>query len=56
MSNLNVDNTVKLLSYGRQRDRTKCPLYRGIRIIEVENAGLLAFMGPNKLSVVERCP
>ena len=27
--------TVKSLQYGHQRDRTKRPLYRGVRIIEV---------------------
>ena len=50
------DNTVKPLSYGHQRDRTKCPLYRGVRIIEVGNVGFLEFLGPNELSVIERCP
>ena len=49
-------NTVKPLYYGHQRDRTKCPLYRGVRIIEVENVWFLAFLGPNELSVIERCP
>ena len=49
-------NTVKPLYYGHQRDRTKCPLYRGVRIIEVENLWFLAFLGPNELSVIERCP
>ena len=38
-----------------QRDRTKCPLYRGVRIIGVGNVGFLAFLGPNELSVIERC-
>jgi len=28
---------------------------RGVRIIEVENVLFLAFLGPNKLSVIERC-
>ena len=37
-------------------DRTKCPLYRGVRIIEVENVWFLAFLGPKVLSVIERCP
>ena len=49
-------NTVKPLYYGHQRDRTKCPLYSGVRIIEVENLWFLAFLGPNELSVIERCP
>ena len=30
-------NTVNPYQYGHQRDRTKCPLYRGVRIIEVGN-------------------
>ena len=30
--------------------------YRGVRIIEVGNVGFLAFLGPNELSVIERCP
>ena len=34
----------------------KCSLYRGVRIIEVGNVGFLAFLGPNELSVIERCP
>ena len=29
---------------------------RGVRIIEVGNVWFLAFLGPNELSVVERCP
>ena len=29
---------------------------RGVRIIEVGNAWFLAFLAPNELSVVERCP
>ena len=37
-------------------DRPKCPLYRGVRIIEVGNVWFLAFLGPNELSVIERCP
>ena len=48
--------TVKPLQYGHQRDRTKCPVYRGVRIIEVRNVWFLAFLGPNELSVMERCP
>ena len=28
----------------------------GVRIIEVGNACFLAFLGPNELSVIERCP
>ena len=28
---------------------------RGVRIIEVENVLFLAFLGPNELSVIERC-
>ena len=32
------------------------PLYRGVRIIEVGNVWFLAFLGPNELSVIERCP
>ena len=32
-----------------------CPLYRGVRIIEVGNVWFLAFLGPNKLSAIERC-
>ena len=32
-----LESTVKPLKYGHQRDRTKCPLYRGVRIIEVGN-------------------
>ena len=48
--------TVKPLKYEHQRDRTKCPLYRGVRIIEVGNVWFLAFLGPNELSVIERCP
>ena len=47
---------VKPLLYGHQRDRTKCPLYRGVRIIEVGNAGFLAFLGPTELFVIESCP
>ena len=49
-------------SYGQtsliwhQRDRTKCPLYRDVGIIEVGNVWFLAFLGPNELSVIERCP
>ena len=35
--------------YRHQRDR-------GVRIIEVGNACFLAFLGPNELSVIERCP
>ena len=38
-----------------QRDRTKCPLYRGVRIIKVGNVWFLAFLGPNELYVIERC-
>ena len=30
----------------------KCPLYRGVRIIEVGKVGFLAFLGPNELSVM----
>ena len=37
-------------------DRPKCPLYGGVRIVEVGNVGFLAFLGPNQLSVIERCP
>ena len=54
-SNLKI-TTVKPLWYGHQRDRTKCPLYRGVRIIAVWNVWFLAFLGPNELSVIERCP
>ena len=38
------------------KGQNKCPLYRGVRIIEVGNVGFQAFLGPNELSVVERCP
>ena len=38
----------------RQSDRTKCPLYRGVRIIEVGNVWFLVFLGPNELSVIEK--
>ena len=38
-----------------RRDRIKCPLYRGVRIIEVGNIWFLPFLGPNELSVIERC-
>ena len=48
--------TVKPLKYGHQRDRTKCPLYRGVRLIEEGNVWFLAFLGPNELCVIERCP
>ena len=48
--------TVKPLKYGHQRDRTRCPLYRGVRIIEEGNVWFLAFLGPNELCVIERCP
>ena len=30
--------------------------FAGVRIIEVGNVGFLAFLGPNELSVTERCP
>ena len=54
---LSIAITVKSnLKYGHQRDRPKCPLYRGVRIIEVGNALVLAFLGPNELSLIERCP
>ena len=33
-----------------------CPLYRGVHIIEVRNVWFLPFLGPNKLSVIKRCP
>ena len=32
------------------------PLYRCVRIIEVGKVWFLAILGPNKLSVIERCP
>ena len=53
---VNKKYTVKPLKYGHQRDRTKCPLYRGVRIIEVGNVWFLAFRRPNELSIIERCP
>ena len=51
-----INCTVKPLQYGHQRDRTNCPVYRGVRIIEVGNVWFLAFMGPNELFVIVRCP
>ena len=53
---VNKKYTVKPLKYGHQRDRTKFPLYRGGRIIEVGNVWFLAFLRPNKLPIIERCP
>ena len=32
-----VNSDLSSVQYGHQRDRTKCPLYRGVRIIEVGN-------------------
>ena len=53
---LSIAITVKSdLKYGHQRDRTKCPLYRGVRIIEVGNVLFFTFLEPNELSLIERC-
>ena len=41
--NIKIAITVKPLWYRHQRDRTKCPLYRGVHIIEVGNVWFLVF-------------
>ena len=51
-----MNSDLSSVQYGHQRDRTKCPLYRGVRIIEVGNVSFLAFLGLNELSVIDRCP
>ena len=54
---LRINCTVIPLKYaGHHRDRTKCLVYRGVHIIEVGSVWFLAFLGPNELSVIERCP
>ena len=41
--NIEIEIAVKPLYYGHQRDRTKCPLYRGVRIIVVGSVWFLVF-------------
>ena len=45
-------------TYGHQREGTKCPLYRGVRIIEVGNGWFLLFLEESQTncSYIERCP
>ena len=38
------------------KGQNKCPLYRVVRITEVGYVWFLAFLGPNELSVIKRCP
>ena len=50
-----LQSTLFINTDTKGRDRSKCPLYWGVRIIEVGNVWYLAFLGPNELSVIERC-
>ena len=51
---LSIAITVKSdLKYGHQMDRTKCPLYRGVRIIEVGNVFFFYISG-TKRTVLNR--